>query len=265
MKDVYFVDLDYEINQYNPFDNNKLFNNEWVILKIVDDPNVNILVGKGKSNVYEVSISKYCEGWQYRIIDFINYHLNNNYKIVCSINKKDLNHAKEIYNNTNPYQLRYYEPKVLIHSTLPGYVDMIKESGCLKSWNRLKNDSTINDEQPIGRLLGDPKHYSDYIMLGEGISCEIVVLSKQLNRIEMNIDLEYEPGGRFYFDATRLASDDLLVRDGIHYKVKDELPIDHYLLSLITPKDIQFNNKAITPRSFTELSDRLFKKNFNGL
>ena len=266
MGDIFYADLSFEINEFNPFDNYNLYNSNWVILRLVDDPNINIIVGSGKSNTYEVTISKYCRGWEYRILDFIHYNLKNKHNIICVMDNEDIAEIKQKYsdysNDILIHKLRYYEPNVLIHSTLPEYTGLIKKSGSLKSWNKLKWEGVIQDKKPIGDFLGDPEEFRDYVMLGEGVSCEIVVLSKQLNRIEMNEDLPYKPGGRFYFDVKKIADDGLLVRDGIHYKVKDELPLDKYLLCLITPDDIEFNGSEITPRNFTCLADRYFERKF---
>ncbi len=66
----------------------------------------------------------------------------------------------------------------------------------LKSFNRLGIPG-----EPIGVKLGDPKDFSDYIMFGGGVIPGIVVNSKQKGMITMNVNEDYMPGARFYFDA----------------------------------------------------------------
>lgn len=41
----------------------------------------------------------------------------------------------------------------------------IQRDGVLKSWNKLKTENIVLEEHPIGMKLGDPKSFSDYIML----------------------------------------------------------------------------------------------------
>ena len=125
----------------------------------------------------------------------------------------------------NEKSLRDYEPKILVHSTSMENWIQIQKDGMLKSWNRLN----ITNKEPIGKQLGDPVHFSDYIMFGGGVSGEIVVNSKQSGKIVMDIDAEYRTGARLYFDAEKIAKDGLLVRDGAHVKVKECLPLEHIL------------------------------------
>ena len=77
----------------------------------------------------------------------------------------------------------------------------IETDACLKSWNVLKKDNVALETQPIGKSSGDPDDFSEYIMFSiVGISSKIVVLSKQLGKIMMKQDMEYQPGARLYFE-----------------------------------------------------------------
>jgi len=134
---------------------------------------------------------------------------------------------------------------------------------CLKSWNILKAEGNLLEEKPIGDLLGDPIDYRDYIMFtNSGKSAERVVSSKQKGYLDMNFDSPYIAGARLYFDAERIAKDGLLVRDGVHLKVKDMLPLDKYLLWVATPEILGISEKT-TPRFFAKKADEMFNKNFN--
>lgn len=66
----------------------------------------------------------------------------------------------------------------------------IQRDGVLKSWNKLKTENIVLEEHPIGMKLGDPKSFSDYIMFGAGVTGEIVVHSKQVGKIVMDINAE---------------------------------------------------------------------------
>ena len=150
--------------------------------------------------------------------------------------------------------LRSCEPDVLIHSTTLENWRKIESDSCLKSWNVLKKSNATSETQPIGKLLGDPTDFSDYIMFSDGgISGEIVVLSKQLGQITMDPDMKYQPDARLYFDAKEIAKDGLLIRDGCHLMVRDELPLFPYLIWAATWRSVGLASSLSTPKRFTEL------------
>lgn len=159
--------------------------------------------------------------------------------------------------------LRPYEQNILVHSTTWDCWQSIKKDGCLKSWNILKSGNSIKEESPIGERLGDPFNYRDYIMFTNGgIAGEIVVSSKQKGQIEMDVDSFYEPGARLYFDAQKIANDGLLVRDGVHLKVRNKLPLCKYLVWVATLETIGMDYQEATPYKFANESDRLFQERY---
>ena len=137
--------------------------------------------------------------------------------------------------------------------------EQIKRDGMLKSWNILKIEKVIDEEQPIGIKLGDPMDFSDYIMFGGGVTGEIVVNSKQQGKIVMDTNAEYHTGARLYFDAKRMAQDGLLVRDGCHLKVKDRLPLEPYLIWVATWETIGLASQLSSPKIFAEQADKQFE------
>lgn len=190
---------------------------------------------------------------------------SNDYEKMCGSNNECAYTVKKIY-KTHAYNepfLRDNEPNILIHSTPMQNWEQIKYDGILKSWNRLKKENAVDEEQPIGIRLGDPMDFSDYIMFGEDVTGEIVVNSKQLGIIEMDIDNEYFTGARMYFDAKKMAQDGLLIRDGCHIKVKDILPLNPYLIWTATWENIGLDSQVSTPKIFSQKSDQQFKKIFN--
>jgi len=150
----------------------------------------------------------------------------------------------------------------LVHSTTPsGYV-LIIQDGAIKSWNRVKREHKIKEGKPIGELLlGDDISLRDYVLLGGGVWNEIVVNSKEKGYICMDTDIEYTPGARFYFNIQKLTQDGLLINDGVHYKVKDELPLS-YSLFCATLDNVSINGK-VTPQSFADAADEVFNKFIN--
>ena len=131
----------------------------------------------------------------------------------------------------------------------------------LKSWNRLKNEGFFVDEFPIGKQLGDPETLRDFILFGGGTTGEIVVNSKQNNKLIYDENIEYRTGARLYFDMRKIAEDGLLLRDGSGIKVKDSLPLEPYLIWISTWDKIGLNSEISTPKIFAEKSDEFFKRN----
>jgi len=154
------------------------------------------------------------------------------------------------------------EVKYLVHSTTPcGYVQIMQD-GAIKSWNKVKKEHNTKEEKPIGELLlGDSTDLRDFVLLGSSFWNEIVVSSKEKGYICMDTDIEYTPGARFYFDTQKLLQDGLLINDGTHYKVKNELPLS-YSLFCASMDNISIDGK-ITPKSFADAADEAFDKVIN--
>lgn len=195
--------------------------------------------------------------------DFVSFHtaMNKNMLLVMTEREQaemERSYIGHVYNEP----LRDYEPKVLVHSTTRENWQQIRCDGMLKSWNRLKKEKILREEQPIGSCLGDPIDFSDYIMFGGGVHCEIVVLSRQKGKITMNPQEEYEPGARLYFDFERIAADGLLVRDGAHMKVREVLPLEPYLLWAATMETMGMPGKKSTPEQFSKVADAMFEEKF---
>ena len=261
---VYRVNEKFEITDINPF-TNKPYDSSWIIFQLTNSNDYQMFNG-GNQSVYLLKVSKKYPQWKFSIFDFVQYQESYNKNIILSISDDDYIEANIEYRNHkyNDNFLRNYEPEVLIHSTRQENWNKIKIDGCLKSWNILKNENPEFEKEPIGKALGDPNDFSDYIMFsGGGISNEIVVLSKQQGKITMNQDKEYVTGARLYFDINKIAKDGLLIRDGCHLKVKDKLPLDPYLIWVGEWESIGLKSNISTPKEFTELSNLTFNKLFN--
>lgn len=260
---VYRTKENFIAKKINPF-TNKPYDSSWILYQLTDSHDYEIM--NGGEDVYTLKVSKKYPQWKMSVFDFLQFQEAYNKNIILSISDGDYEAAKLNYanHNYNDHFLRSYESDILIHSTTLENWRKIQSDGCLKSWNILnKNDETL-ETQPIGKLLGDPDEFSDYIMFSSGgISSEIVVLSKQQKKITMNQNMEYQPGARLYFDAEKMAKAGLLIRDGCHLKVKDQLPLIPYLIWTATWQSVGLANALSTPKEFTELSNGAFNKLFN--
>ncbi len=233
---------------------------DWIHFKLDDKQEFEKMCGKSDKGIYQFIRSRKFENWEYCVIDFISYVSSSKINGILEIDETDLQTAKKKCNenNYNDDFLRTFEAKVLIHSAPKASWDSIQKDKCLKSWNILNAEGKIKEKNPIGDLLGDPEEFSDYVMLGSGTTCEVVVSSSDKKEINCSIDCHYQPGVRLYFDAQKLAEHGKLIRDGSHTKVKDRLDLKEYLIYSVTAKDIEDKELYWTPKSFTEKADKTF-------
>lgn len=214
----------------------------------------------GCAYTIKVSRSRY-KDWKMAVCDFIGFSEASGKNGILIMTEAELEAAKSYYDGhkyNEPF-LCENEPFILIHSTPMANWELIKRDGMLKSWNQLKAEKSIVEEQPIGIKVGDPLDFSDYIMFGGGITGEIVVNSKKQGKIVMDENAEYLTGARLYFDAKRMAQDGLLVRDGCHVKVKDTLPFKPYLIWAATWDIIGLPSQTSTPTIFARQADKQFQ------
>ena len=256
----------YKINEFtengiNPITNTK-YDESWLVLTLSNDIPEPMIVGSNNGSAYTIKISKQIHpNWKMAVGDFIDYCNDNNLNGILAITENDYQEAQSYYigHSFDETVLRDYETSILVHSTSMENWQKIQKDGMLKSWNKLNYEKNTIENEPIGKQLGDPIHFSDYIMFGGGVSGEIVVSSKQSGKIVMDIDAEYKTGARLYLDAKKMAKDGLLIRDGAHIKVQNCLPLEPYLIWVATYDKIGLESQISTPRIFAELSDNTFK------
>lgn len=232
-----------------------------MVLTLTDSLDYRQLCGCRDSGPYTVCISRsLCREWKMAVCDFAGFCEAGGKDAVLVLPEEDWTSARQAYGGhmyCDPF-LREDEPSVLIHSTPLENWRAIRRDGMLKCWNRLRRERPGWEEQPIGRELGDPPDFSDYVMLGGGVTGEIVVSSRQKKSIVMDENAEYLTGARLYFDAEKIAQAGLLVRDGCHLKVRDALPLEPYLLWAATWETAGLPGRTSTPKRFAEEADRQF-------
>jgi len=262
---IFYTSNSFDELKRNPFSNNMPYDNKWIMLKLLENAKFLAFTGGGDDGLFHLVITKENPDWHYKIYDFIQYEETHDNNVIVAVNQNDLDDAKLVYNghSFNDSFLRPYEPEILLHSTSKESYESIIADKCLKSWNILKAENKMLDEKPVGELLGDSIDYRDYIMFtNSGKFAEIVVSSRQKGYIDMDFDSPYAAGARLYFDAGKIAKDGLLVRDGVHLKVKDTLPIEKYLLWVATPAILGISENT-TPLIFAEKADEAFNNMFD--
>lgn len=259
---IYRID-NFEENNINPI-TNKEYDSSWIIY-VLNNEDYNMFCGSVNGCAYTLKVSKKCHYWKMSLGDFISYNNSIGKNMIIVASEEDYDMAMKEYEGHTAFDrfLRDYEDTVLIHSTTKENYENIQKDNCLKSWNQLKREKYVEDDAPIGQYLGDPIELRDYILFANGVTGEIVVNSKQKNRIEMDENSEYITGARLYFDMKKIAEDGLLVRDGGEIKVKDNLPLNPYLILAATWDKIGLESEKSTPREFAEAADRYFELTLN--
>lgn len=246
----------WEATSTNPV-TGEVYDDSWAVFALTDSKSYNKFVGSVNGCAYTIKFSRYAnKDWRLALCDFIEYNESMEKNIILVLSKEELKEAKKAYagHNFRETGLRAGEPRFLVHSTSMEGWKSIQEDGLLKSFNRLKIQ-----EEPIGRKLGDPEDFRDYVMFcGGGVTGEIVVNSKQKGRITMDVDSLYSPGARLYFNGEKIAADGLLIRDGCHLKVKDCLPLKPYLMYVATAEGLGLDAVS-TPKEFSEKADEQFQ------
>jgi hypothetical protein len=116
MPDIYFVD---ELTPVNPFSAKGQYDDNWVELSITDSNEYQMMTGK--TVIFSFKVSKRCEGWQLRAMDYVSFQLLNNTNVIISSSKNDYKEAESAYKGHSVFDqvVRPYEPEILIHSTSP--------------------------------------------------------------------------------------------------------------------------------------------------
>lgn len=261
---IYVVDT-FEENAINPITKQE-YDDSWIVIRVTHHPFNTGIASAEEGCAYTIRISKCADNyWFLAVGDAIEYCEKLQKNAIVVISESEWEELKNLYGNHSfdEKELRSNEGKVLVHSTSLENWNNIQNEGCLKCWNILKRENTLLEEQPIGFENGDPKDFSDYIMFGGfDVSGEIVVSSRQYGFINMDVNTEYETGARLYFDAKKMAEDGLLVRDGVHIKVRDELPLEKYLIWTATWKNVGLEKSVSTPCVFAKKADDNFKEFF---
>jgi len=234
----------------------------WIRFVLVDTTDYTMFTST-EENIFTLKVSKHYPQWALALCDFIGYEESYGKNIILDLSKEDFGLAKQNDSNHH-YQdkfIRDYEPEILMHSTTWSSWEQIKSDGLLKSWNMVKKSNPDFEKEPIGKQLGDPQNYCDYIMFSDGhVAGEIVVASKLHGYIEMDINKEYQTGARLYFDMKKIAEDGFLIRDGAHLKVKDQLPLEKYLIWVATWMNTGLSSQISTPMEFTIAANNAFNK-----
>ena len=222
------------------------------------------IMGKSVCGCYSLTVNPKDVDFADRLIDFIRYE--NAHGRCVYILSPDYD-VSEILRQHEPVEgLRKTDLPYATHSTtLTAYGSIVRE-GCLKSAAHLRREGIA--QKAIGLFpLGEPDDYLDYVMFapmdGWGSAIEIVVNSWLRGEVCYDPQAPYTPQARMYFDAHKIITDGLAVRDGVHsLKVYDSLLLKDYLLLTVFEKDVMLPAASDywTPTNFTDQANEFFLK-----
>ncbi|MHB1001038.1 MAG: hypothetical protein ACYC27_17485 [Armatimonadota bacterium] len=270
-------------NQPNPFSPDGLYGPEWSAFRLRDEDDDNIINGRpgfnsryprsGETDDLPASVGPYCyligrgvANIEQRLAEFLRYECGYGRKVIIALGQDtdaDTFITRSLANTPERRLVRPDDPIWLVHSTSAENWEKIKTCGELRSLGRLRHEGA--SLPGIGLFcMGEPADYADYIMLGltENIGPEHVVSSQQKGYVITEENTPYIPGVRLYFDCRQIIEDGLAVSDGLHtLKVHDHLPLDPYLVTAISVKDVDPNGEVEvwTPRSFLNAANKYFE------
>ena len=245
----------------NPFTADGSYGPQWSCFRIRDDADAWAVNRRWATGLYAFVVGR---DWRHSesllaadLADFLRYESMHERQVIVSVPVEIDAQAlvQRAMAETPAWSVvRPYDPKWLIHSTMTRNWAAIQACGELRSLARLRREGC-----PVGGIgfaeLGEPEDYTEHVMLGNAgaMAPEFVVASQHAGKIITEEDTPYQPGARLFFDGHRLVRDGLIVRDGLHTaKVYDHLPLDPYLIAVVTPAKLDPDGKieAWTPRTF---------------
>jgi hypothetical protein len=254
----------------NPFSPDGTYGLSWSALTI--DPDSDERLGypgncRGATGCFRCTTGMRNESFSTSLGDFLRYETNNGRTVIISCPEGidiDKLVQRSACDTPPPTVVRESDPRWVVHSTALERWDMIRGCGELRSSARLRREG-VNWEEVGFHQLGEPEEYREYVVLGDvgNVSSEHVIASHQHGFVFTDESVPYQPGVRLYFDAHRIISGGLAVRDGLHpIKVHERLPLDPYLLVAIGVRYVDPEGRvpAWTPKRFIEAANARFRE-----
>lgn len=257
----------WDTDQANPFTADGEYGSGWSVFQICDGDDNRRVYRRGSNGLFCFVVGPRVDKLTNRLADFLRYEKAWGRKVIlaCSenVDLEDIVRRSVKATPAGPI-VRLDDPRWVVHSTTLDAWRSIRQSGRLKSFDRLQGEGgSVNG---VGfHELGEPNDFAEHVMVGEfdGSGPENVVASAAKGYIFTEEDTAYTPGVRLYFDAHKIITAGLAVRDGVHtLKVHDHLPLQPYLLSAVTAADIDpcAKVKTWTPRLFLERANAWFEE-----
>ena len=162
-------------NRINPI-TNQPYDDSWIVWQLTYSKEYKLMVGSFNGCAYTIKFSRYTDGWEMSVCDFMEYNKRLNKNMILVISETDLKSAEVKYkgHSFDEPVLRKDEQEYTVHSTSLENWQLIQKCDCLKSWNILKAEGVVTEEKPIGNALGDPADFSNYIMFGKNVKPQFI-------------------------------------------------------------------------------------------
>ena len=81
-------------NSINPI-TNQLYDDSWVIWMLTDSKEYKMMVGSFNGCTYTIKFSRYADGWEMSVCDFMEFNKRLNKNMILVISEADLKSAEE--------------------------------------------------------------------------------------------------------------------------------------------------------------------------
>lgn len=136
-------------NSINPI-TNQPYDDSWAIWMLTYSKEYKMMVGSFNGCAYTIKFSRYTDGWEMSVCDFMEYNKRLNKNMILVISETDLKSAEVKYkgHSFDEPVLRKDEQEYTVHSTSLENLQLIQKCDCLKSWNILKAEGVVTEEKP---------------------------------------------------------------------------------------------------------------------
>ena len=83
-------------NNINPI-TNQPYDDDWIIWQLTDSKEYKLMFGSFKGCAYSIKFSRFVDGWEMSVCDFIQFNTKQNKNMILVISEADLESAKGKY------------------------------------------------------------------------------------------------------------------------------------------------------------------------
>ncbi len=259
----------WDSTQPNPFTPDSAYDASWVVLLIGGGEKHSPVYGRLDSGLFRCSLDRQTVDITPRVADFVRYGATHGWRVILSF-PSDTDGERFVRRSLEQTPdgpvVRETDPRWVVHSTTLSAWESIEKDSCLKCARCLQSEGVEVNAVGLDDFR-EPSDFADYVVLAPdyAISPEHVVASHAKGSVFTDENVPYVPGVRLYFDAYRIITDGLAVRDGMHaLKVRDRLPIDPYLRAAVSAADVdpEGRTSSWTPASFLKAANALFHERY---
>lgn len=247
----------------NPWVTGGTYGPTWSCFRLTDADDDQVRNGLQVNGLYVAAFGRRTPHLPDRLGDFLRYEASHGRTVIVA-GLPETAVVAALAADRPPAAVRSYDARWLVHSTPRAAWELIAQCGELRAAAYLAPPAA--GKPTLGQaLVGDPPDYAEYVALGplEALGPEFVLACRQAGRMLPDPEAVYEPGVRLYFDAHRIISAGLAVRDGLHtLKVRARLPLAPYLVAALGVPDVPplAGGESWTTTHFRDCANAVFAR-----